>query len=161
MSIYAKVLGIPLEVVNSPKAVRSALNRHLDRDLIFIDTEGRNIRDTQYLENISCLYKTGMPVETHLLMSANSDSDFLMKASQHYGSLAIDCLGFTKIDETERLGCILNVARVFKRPVRYVTMGQRIPQDIEFVHPGRLSDLILGRDENKCVSDMQGRSQGV
>jgi len=156
MKVYAGILGVPLEVVNSTSAIRPAIFRHLERDMIFIDTAGRNPRDEKYLEDMAAIYRSGIPVETHLLMSANSDASFIERASMYYRRLRVDCLGFTKVDEAERLGCILNMARLFEKPVRYVTTGQRIPQDIAFVDSGKLADMILGVNSGACRHGIQG-----
>jgi flagellar biosynthesis protein FlhF len=50
---------------------------------------------------------------------------------------------FTRMDETNSFGMILNEAARTGKPVSFLTKGQRIPEDIEEATPGRITGLIL------------------
>ena len=112
-------------------------------DLILVDTAGQNPRDTEYINNLKGIYSIGIPVETQLLLSASSDCDFLMDTYKYYNSLPIDYMAFTKTDEAVKLGSIYNLCRLYKKPVAYITTGQRVPGCIEFVDGKKLTNLIL------------------
>jgi len=144
--IYAAVLGIPLAVAGDAAAVRAALARHADRDVIFVDTTGRNPAGEEALAEVAPVYDAGLPVETHLLLSANSDYEFLSLAWRRYGRLPVDCLGVTKADEAPRPGAVFNAFALCGRPIAYVTTGQGVPGDIEFPTRERIAAMILGRE---------------
>ena len=78
-------------------------------------------------------------------MSAGSDDDFMAEAYKSYRKLPIDCLAFTKVDEAVRFGSIYNLSSLYRKPVGYLTTGQRVPQDIEFPNSGGLAEMILQR----------------
>ncbi len=141
--IYARVMGIPLEVASGIAELRQGLAKHEDRDVVFIDTSGRNPRDDAYMEELGRIYGLGVPIETHLLAGASSDSDFLTDAYRRYRKLPVDCIGFTKLDEAVKLGAIYNLASFAQKPVAYVTNGQRVPGDIAFPDSAALADMIL------------------
>ena len=141
--IYARVMGIPLEVAAGIDALKEGLARHQDRDLVFIDTTGRNPRDEAYLQELSHIYTMGVQVETHLLASASSDADFLAESYKRYRRLPIDCIGFTKLDEAVKLGGIYNLVSYAKKPVAYVTTGQGVPHDIAFPDSAGLAEMIM------------------
>jgi flagellar biosynthesis protein FlhF len=51
---------------------------------------------------------------------------------------------FTKMDETETLGAIVNLAHDYNLRGSYVTYGQNVPDDIEVLREERIVDMILG-----------------
>ena len=59
------------------------------------------------------------------------------------GSMPLDSIIFTKLDESSSYGSIFNHAIRFKKPVSYLTTGQNVPEDIELATKERLVDLLL------------------
>ncbi|GBE01040.1 flagellar biosynthesis protein FlhF [bacterium BMS3Bbin06] len=141
---FSRLLNIPLEIVRDPSELKSRISKHMSMDRIFIDTAGRNPGEGRYLEELKKVYKLGLPIETHLLMSPNSDDSFLTSAYRHYSRLNIDCLGFTKLDESVKRGSIYNLSLLYQKPVAYITTGQRIPGDLAFPDSSTLARLVLG-----------------
>jgi len=141
--IYSRMIGIPLDIVSNRESFRKSVARFSDRDLILVDTTGQNPRDAEYISNLKNIYQMGMPIETQLLLSASSDCGFLMDTHKYYNSLPVDFMAFTKTDEAVKLGAIYNLCRVYQKPVAYITTGQRVPGNIEFVDSKRLTNLIL------------------
>jgi flagellar biosynthesis protein FlhF len=141
--IYSRIMGIPLDIVPEISDLGKSLAKFSDRDIVFIDTAGRNPRDAAYIEELRGIYRLGLPLETHLLMSAHSDSDFMAESHKYYRELPIDCIGFTKVDEAAQFGSIYNLAQLYQKPVSYITTGQRVPQDISFPTSERLAGMIL------------------
>ena len=141
--IYSKIMRIPLDVVSHADELKKSLDKFGDKDMIFIDTTGRNPRDRKYIEELGLIYNLGLSLETHLLMSASSDDDFLVEAYRHYKNLPIDCIAFTKADEAVKYGSIYNLASLYQKPVAYITTGQSVPADIEFPNSERLAAMIL------------------
>ncbi len=141
--IYSRIIGIPLSIVTDREGLIKTLRRFIDRDLILIDTTGQNPRDPEYINALRDIYESSLPIETHLLLSTSSDGDFLMETHKYYGGLPIDYLVFTKTDEAVKFGSIYNVCRLYQRPVPYITTGQKVPGNIEFVDSKKLTNLIL------------------
>jgi len=141
--IYSKMIGIPLDVVSDAQDLKKSIRKYSDRDILLIDTTGQNPRDDNYIRSLKDIFRTGLPIETQLLLSASSDRDFLMETYKHYGTLPVDYIAFTKTDEAVRLGSIYNLSRTYKKPVAYITTGQRVPGNIEFVDNNKLTNLIL------------------
>jgi len=141
--IYSRIMGIPLDIVSDIPDLGKSLAKFSDRDIVFIDTAGRNPRDAAYIEELRGLYRLGLSLETHLLISAHSDSDFMAESHKYYRELPIDCIGFTKVDEAVQFGSIYNLSRLYQKPVSYITTGQRVPQDIAFPSSERLAGMIL------------------
>jgi len=141
--IYSRMIGIPLDIVSDAEGFKKSVNRFSDKDLIIVDTAGKNPGDPKYIKDLNEVCNAGMHVETHLLFSASSDGDFLADTHRHYGGLPIDSIAFTKTDEAVKLGSIYNLSCLYKKPVAYITNGQTVPGNIEFVDSMNLTNLIL------------------
>jgi flagellar biosynthesis protein FlhF len=51
---------------------------------------------------------------------------------------------FSKIDETSSIGTLFNMKIQSGLPISYLTIGQRVPEDIEIAHPRRVASRLLG-----------------
>jgi flagellar biosynthesis protein FlhF len=51
------------------------------------------------------------------------------------------------MDEAGAFGPIYNLAVQAKKPIAYITNGQRVPNDIEFYNNHQLADLILNHHQ--------------
>jgi len=67
-----------------------------------------------------------------------------------YKKLPISFMGFTKIDEAVRYGSLYNILMTYRRPIAYLTTGQRVPDDIEFPSSDDMSKLILNKRTFTC-----------
>lgn len=151
MRIYSRIMGIPLAIVSNTNELRNSFLRFAEnRDLVFIDTTGRNPNDKTYISEISKICETEIPLELHLLMSANYDDGFMMNVHKFYRKLPIDYIALTKVDEAVRFGFLYNFLLTYQRPVAYITTGQNVPGDIEFVTVDKLVNLILGKGSYRC-----------
>jgi len=141
--IYSKIMGVPLEIAADAQRVRACVERHTDKDVVFIDTTGRNPLSAASLSELLPVYEVGVPVETHLLVSATCDYAFLEQAWKAYSRLPIDYIGITKMDESVHYGALYNVAALCGKPIAYLTTGQTVPGDIMFPSCKKLLQMIL------------------
>jgi flagellar biosynthesis protein FlhF len=145
--IYSRILGVPLVIASSPEEVRSGINKLNDRDLILIDTTGRNPKDQSYCREMKAVYALGIPMETHLLISGTSSEHFMAETQSDYQNLPVNRIAFTKMDEADGFGAVYNFSMLAKKPIAYMTTGQKVPNDIEFYSDAQLADLILNPQE--------------
>ncbi|MBF0520029.1 MAG: flagellar biosynthesis protein FlhF [Nitrospirae bacterium] len=149
--IYARIMGIPLAVASTPAELKNTLLRFADtKDIIYIDTTGRSPMDEAYMDDMAEICLSDLPIEVHLLMSANSDDEFMTEAYRYYRRLPINYLGYTKVDEAVRYGSVYNMALTYQKPIAYITTGQKVPDDIEFAGMERIADLVLKKEFYKC-----------
>ena len=146
--IYSRILGIPLAVAANAKELAAHLRAlAASRDIIYVDTTGRNPLEDRFLAEVADACSVDVPLELHLLMSASSDDAFMMEAYKRYRKLPIDYLAFTKVDEAVRYGSLYNLIVTYGKPVSCVTTGQQVPGDIEFPTVSRLAGLIVTAKE--------------
>ncbi|MEW6184287.1 MAG: flagellar biosynthesis protein FlhF [Thermodesulfobacteriota bacterium] len=153
--IYSNILGVPLIIATSAEEVGKGIQKLKDRDLLLIDTTGRNPKDPSYIQELKAVYALGIPLETHLLISGSSSDHFLAQALSRYQQLPINRIGFTKMDEAGGFGPVYNFSLMARKPIAYVTTGQKVPNDIDFVSDDQLVELILNREETVPVATGQ------
>jgi flagellar biosynthesis protein FlhF len=149
---YAKILGIPIEILADPRDIPNLLKKHRDADLILMDTAGRSHYDSGRLDELRALYNSFLPDTVHLVMASNIKYRDMLNVIDRMGVVPISALLFTKLDETASYGTILNVIRDFGLPVSFFTVGQNVPNDIEVARGDRFVDLLF---KNETVRQAQ------
>ncbi len=148
---FSQLLGIPFEAVHRVDDLKVVYERFSNKDRIFIDTSGRNPRKAGHVEALRRVVNSGIPLEVHLIVSASSDDAFLSECYTRYRDVPIDCIGFTKLDESVRRGVMYNQILLYQKPVAYLTNGQRIPGDIIFPDSKTLAMMVLGAEDTDTV----------
>lgn len=143
LKIYAKLIGIPLEVTLSGEELKTALASQQDKDLILIDTAGRNQNAEMQMAELKTFFPDRLPLEIQLVISATTKERDLWEIYRKFALVKISGLIFTKLDESQTFGGILNQVICSGLPLSYLTTGQRVPEDIEVAKGERVADLIL------------------
>jgi flagellar biosynthesis protein FlhF len=149
---YANVLGVVLETAQATADVIDCIRRHRGADLILIDTPGFGADETARLTNLGELKDSYGPIETHLVLSANTRMQDLRRTLARYDVCAPSRLFFTRLDETEEYGNLFELAYQTALPLSYWGTGPRVPEDLELAQPGRLADLLLERGSVRFTS---------
>lgn len=144
---YANVLGVTLETAQTTADVMACIRRHRGANLVLIDTPGfgANENEAARLTSLGGLKDTYGPIETHLVLAANTRMQDLRRTVARYDVCAPSRLLFTKLDETVEYGNLFELAYQTALPLSYWGIGQQVPADLELAHPGRLADLLLER----------------
>ncbi len=146
LKIYAKIIGLTVDVVLSPADLQGVIEKKDDSDLILIDTAGRSHKDRAYIDELSNLMNQITEIDCHLVLSATSSNAVLSDIIGKFRDIKIKSLLFTKLDEADNYGAVFSSMINAQRPLSYFTTGQRVPEDIELASTGRLSRLLLKMD---------------
>lgn len=141
MRIFAELIGVPLVVVRDLGDLGPTLSRLDSYDRVFIDTAGRSPRDGAALSAMVQALLTIEDLEVHLTVAAGTPEAAIDAWVHRYGVTNIDRLLFTKVDEAEDLTQLVEAPARLRRPVSYITTGQRVPEDIESATAERLLEL--------------------
>lgn len=150
LKTYAQIIGVPLEVVFTPRALRESLQRHMDKDIILIDTAGRSPKNDQQMEELGRFLSVLTDGDIYLVMSATTSERDMWDVYRRFQRLGFKKIIFTKLDETEALGPIFNLSCRARVPLSYITTGQNVPDDIEIASPHWLVNMILGGGGAGC-----------
>lgn len=146
LKTYANILGVPLRVVYSAGEMTEAFEDLKKYDLVLIDTAGRSNNNKEQKEDIHGLLET-VPEEERevfLVMSATTKYRDLVRISQSYSEITKYSLIFTKLDETDAVGNILNIRMLTGASLSYVSWGQNVPDDIGKVDAQKMAKQLLG-----------------
>lgn len=143
LQTYADIIALPLEVTYSPKELQQALAKHDDKDLVLIDTAGRSPLDEMAMTELKAFLDPCPKLDIFLVVGANTKQADLLETIKRFSDLPVKQLIFTKLDETQRHGVILNVVNRMRKGLAYVTTGQRVPDDIAVPDPLQLARLIM------------------
>lgn len=144
LKIYGENIDVPVEVVMTPAELRQVLEKHADKDHILIDTLGRTSKSTgQVLELKGFLEVIPEEQDIFLVLSAGTKDRDLFRIIKDFRISHYNKFIFTKIDETETLGSMLNVVSRTGLPIAFYTNGQSIPDDLERAQPKKLANLLF------------------
>lgn len=140
---YAAILGVGFQVLETTTALARALDEHGQKDLILIDTPGLSANELEAFEDLADFLSTHPAVDTHLVLPASMRTSDLKRVAGQYEIFQPAKLLFTRLDETETFGPILNQSVRSGKPVSFLTRGQRIPDDLEEAAKGSILNMVL------------------
>ena len=149
LKTYAKILGVPIEIIFDISSINSVVNDHENAEIILLDTAGRSQRDKKNMELFENIYNSFMPDAVHLVLSANMKYKDMLDVVEHIPNIPVTHLLFTKLDETISYGSIFNIHQVMGCPLSFLTVGQNVPKDIETASGSRISDFLLKTEEER------------
>ena len=145
LNYFGNIIGASVDVVMTPAELARAVEGHRDKDVIFIDTEGRpSMNRSQVLELHTFIGAVHEPQNIHLVLSSPTKNRDLIRIANDFRSVGYNRIVLTKMDETDTYGTMLNLVCNTGVPISHVTNGQNVPDDIERLTPKRFAELILG-----------------
>jgi len=131
LEAYGKILQSPCYVVDEYNELKKTIAIHSDNaDIILIDTFGKSPRDYEKLGQMKKLLEASGSAEVHLTVSAATKSSDLNEILQQFEPFNYKSVIITKTDETTKIGNIIGVLSEKKKPISYITNGQKVPSDI-------------------------------
>lgn len=144
LKTFAVLANLPLEIVYQPAELRAAMEKFKDHEVILIDTAGRSPQNKKHLEELQHFVEIAAPHEIHLVMSVSTRTENVADAASSFAALPVNRLILTKVDETARLGHLLNIAAEIDLPIAFLTNGQTVPDDILLADKQKLATMIVG-----------------
>lgn len=120
-------------------------------DIILVDTAGSIGDDLSELESLIEIIKenTSYKIELSLVLSATSKARDLKRIFKTFKTLDIDSFIFTKLDETYDLSDMINFLMENKKPVKYLSIGQEIPEDLIVATKEYLLNQFMNEDDSE------------
>ncbi len=149
LKTYADLISASIEIVMDERELASAVVRHADKDMILVDTPGKDPCSTAVLAEFSGYLKQlgGVrlpPPAVLLVLSAPTRLADIDRYAMSYQALNPAGMVFTKLDETKTYGSLLSIMLSSKLPAVFLTTGQEVPDHIEPASPRRLARRIIG-----------------
>jgi flagellar biosynthesis protein FlhF len=149
LKTYAEIMNLPFKVVITIKDMEKAVESMKDCDAILIDTTGRSSKNTMQLSELRAFIDKIESKSINLVVSCTTKNKDINTILEGYKILGYDGLIITKLDETTTYGSILNIINAGQMPIRFLTTGQNVPDDIKSMTSEEIARIILGED-NIC-----------
>ncbi|TQR07738.1 flagellar biosynthesis protein FlhF [Psychrobacillus soli] len=143
LKTYAGLLQAPIEIVYNENDLQQAMHKFEALDVVFIDTAGRNYKEGKFVEDLQKLIDLKENTETFLVLSSTSKQKDMEVIIEQFKDFPIEKFIFTKVDETNSIGSIINLMVKYKKGLAYYTDGQEVPEDIVEASLDELLNLFL------------------
>ncbi|WP_240375329.1 flagellar biosynthesis protein FlhF [Bacillus piscicola] len=143
LKTYAKILEIPIETAYSLDDFQKAKELFRDKDLILVDSAGRNFQDPLYVKELQKVIDFDDGMATYLVLALTSKYQDMKNIFDQFSHIPIDQFIFTKKDETASCGALFNMIAETSVGAAYITTGQNVPDDMEKAAAERMVDWLL------------------
>ncbi len=148
LETLGKSIGIPVysdDIKNVTKIAKNSL-KFADKNqsnLVIFDTAGRLHIDDKMMNEIKELSNIIKPDEIFYVADSMTGQDAVNSAKEFNSRLNLTGIILTKLDGDARGGAALSIKAVTERPIRFVSVGEKL-SDMEIFHPDRIASRILG-----------------
>lgn len=149
LEVVSKQVEVPFFQMGdkiSPVDISKAALEHAKKNgnnVVIIDTAGRLHIDEGLMEELKEIKASTNPDDTLLVLDAMTGQDAVNVAQEFDQALNITGVILTKLDGDARGGAALSIRAVTDKPIKFVTMGEKMDQ-LEVFHPDRMASRILG-----------------
>ncbi len=112
-------------------------------DVMIVDTAGRLHIDDVLMDELKAIEKAVSMNEKLLVLDAMIGQEAVNVASAFGEQVGFDGAIMTKMDGDARGGAALSVLEVTGRPIKLISVGEKL-EDLEVFHPDRMASRILG-----------------
>ncbi len=113
---------------------------------IVIDTAGRLHIDEEMMNEIAEIKNIVNPTETFFVVDSMIGQDAVNTAKAFHEKISYDGIVLTKLDGDARGGCALSIRAVVNKPIKFVSIGEKLDA-LEVFHPDRMASRILGKGD--------------
>lgn len=143
LKIYSEILKIPLKVIYNSNDLNNSFIEFNDKDIILVDTAGRNHNDPEQLREVEEIIKSRENKDVYLLINSTINYKLVRRLVEKYSFVEDYSIIVTKVDESDNYGNLLNIKYLTNKDLSYITMGQNVPEDIRLVDKAEIAEELL------------------
>jgi signal recognition particle subunit SRP54 len=159
LSVLAKSIGAPIyegaQEETKPLELAKGARREAmqtGRDIILVDTAGRQHIDEQLMQELHELKEALNPTEILFVADAMTGQDAVKSADEFHKRLGITGVILTKMDGDARGGAALSIRSITGQPLKFVGVGEKTDA-FESFYPDRIASRILGMGDVLSLID--------
>lgn len=141
---YCEIMKLPLKIIYQQEDIYESLASYKYKDVVFVDTAGRSHKDIKQLNEVMNIIEEVNNKEIFLVISSTTDFSTIRSIITTYKKFGDYKIIFTKLDESENPGVILNTKYWTENPLSYITTGQNVPEDIQIADVTTLINTMIG-----------------
>src|SRR5436189_4585944 len=112
-------------------------------DVVIVDTAGRLHVDEALMDELAAVRDEARPTNVLLVLDSMTGQEAVSVAQAFQERVDFDGVVLTKLDGDARGGAALSVKAVTGKPIKLVSVGEKVDQ-LEYFHPDRMASRILG-----------------
>ncbi|UQB41673.1 flagellar biosynthesis protein FlhF [Thiomicrospira microaerophila] len=140
---FADLIGVPVYVANTQAELFALLDALNMKRLVLIDTAGMSQRDLQLSQQLTSGHAGADKVRNYLVLSAATQLNVMRDIVNSFGRVVLKGCILTKLDEALQLGNVVSVLVEAELPMAYVSVGQRVPEDLQKMTAVDLVDRVV------------------
>ena len=162
LDILAKQIQIPCYIHPEEKDALVIAQEALDRarylllDTLIVDTAGRMTVDAELMQELRGIADIVQPMEKLLIVDAMIGQEAVNVALEFEREIGLDGFIMTKLDGDARGGAALSIAKMTKKPVKFIANGERVDA-LDVYYPDRMASRILGMGDVLSLIEKAGR----
>lgn len=121
-------------------------------DVVLIDTAGRLAIDDELMNELHEVQKVSNPDEIFYVADAMTGQDAVRTATTFQEKIGISGVILTKFDGDSKGGVALGLAEQVGVPLRFIGMGEKMP-DLEQFLPDRITSRLLGGGDIETLAE--------
>jgi len=152
LKLLGKQIDVPVFSIDGSKdAVKIAeesVNYAKENSLntIIIDTAGRLHVDKDLMDEVLSIKNKVNPTEILFVVDSMTGQDAVNSAKAFNDVVNFDGVVLSKLDGDSRGGCALSIKAVVDKPIKFVSLGEKL-DSLEVFHPDRLASRIIGKGD--------------
>ena len=141
---YADILGLEIRTVyNADEMVDAVAELIPPHDLVLIDTAGRSHKNKENLDELAAVLAAIPDATRYLVLSVATRYKDMANIVNTYAAITDFNIIFTKVDESDTLGNLVNICCLTGKKPAYITFGQSVPEDFDAVKPDNVAKSLL------------------
>jgi signal recognition particle subunit SRP54 len=112
-------------------------------NVAIVDTAGRLHVDEEMMAQLASVRDTVKPHNVLLVLDSMTGQEAVAVAQSFLDRVAFDGVIMSKLDGDARGGAALSVKAITGKPIKFVSLGEKLDQ-LELFHPERMASRILG-----------------
>lgn len=161
LQVVGESVGVPVFAPEPGNGVGSAVKVARDgvayakarqHNIVIVDTAGRLGVDETLMKEAIAIRDAINPDETLFVVDAMIGQDAVRTARAFLDGVGFDGVVLTKMDGDARGGAALSIAHLTKRPIMFVSTGEKVT-DFDIFYPDRMASRILGMGDVATLAE--------
>ncbi len=149
LAVLAQKVEVPFYREEGAQDVVALIQRGLAaakeqaREVVIVDTAGRQTPDTELMEELRRVQAAVRPTEVLLVLDAMTGQDAVATAQAFREAVSVSGFILSKMDGDARGGAALSLRAATGLPIKFIGTGEK-PEDLDPFYPERIASRILG-----------------
>lgn len=143
LKTYSAIIGLPCIPAFSTEDLKKALSKLAGMDVVLIDSAGQSHLDSKRMAAMKTMIESVPSIETHLVVNASMERIDMSETVESFSVLSPVSYVFSKVDETKRMGRLIDQMLDHQLPLSFITNGQEVPEDLVLASKKQVLNLLL------------------